>query len=280
MTSPYATLLELSVDHRYFADPARFAVRFRPDAATASWLQSAGCVVRTRNNMLRVFYPAGRSAPSVAPTEPVVVRFAATPCDPGFSLYTVPPPAPGVYYFSSDGAVPGDDGRFVLQQAAAADPEAAVDAGLDGTLRVKLSLQGNLADADRRYVAFLDSRSTLWSYILTGVWPAQPLWIAQGRAPMDQPQGDAAATTVAFTRLTPDPILPDGRPAIAFESDKVIPLRDAAPQRFELWSAGDAGGRPRCLVKPLPVAAPQNLANPDPTAGPAKFSEIFVSAGG
>jgi hypothetical protein len=138
---------------------------------------------------------------------------------------------------------------------------------------VVIPLAGDLSDAGRRYGLTLNSRSTIWKYLLTGDWTRDRPCIVDGSSPA------SAAFVDPYPRLDQPPqteTLADGRPAIAIRSAAPIPLRDRPDQQFQLWARSDSGAQDHVVIKRLPVPSPQSLAAPDAAHPLTLTSEIFV----
>jgi len=258
--SGYDTLFTLDVLHPYFSDAARLRLRFQPDAATRAWLERTGCIVRTSSNQLRVHYETARDGPrrEVADGDgPVDLRFAVRAVDPRFGQYTdgLPPMSePPLTLWGGDAAKDGDGWRMKPSaKRVLVWPE-----GRRPDFVVALPVDTKAIDARRAYNVPLQSRATLWKYLLLGDWNGSlPQVVDPDKAMRFEPG--------------PDEVLADGRTAKVIRAADPIPLAERFDQRFELHAGGKPG---RVIVKRLPVPGAANLSR-DP-AGASFISEIFV----
>jgi hypothetical protein len=262
----YVRLFSLEVLHPYFSAPSRLKLRFAPDAATEAWLARTGCVVRSFDHLLHVYFEGEKNAPSraVAADGAVDLRFAVYAQDRQFGRFTDGLPtmeAPPLTFWS--GAAKKDKDALVLSPGAdRAEP------WIDGPrpdLVVAITLSGKQVPTGDTpgplYRAALKSRESFWKYILLGDWTQVRVVDPQAAVSFE----DAADAT-----------LPDGRVVHAIRSKSAIPLAERFEHRFELHAIAAASGEaPVRRVLPTPAAA--NLARDrTPDGRELLVSEIFV----
>jgi len=257
----YASLFRFEVIHDYFADPANLKLTFRPDAASADWIERTGCVMRAADNRLAVFFDCEARGGSAAEREPAELVFDVVADDPLFIEFTAewPPAVGGAPWFRGHDATADADGVWRL----GAPTRAAAVMRQGVHMRLSLPVAGDAKAVGRRYRLDLASRSTAWKYILLDDWgEVAPVVV--------DPAGK-----IAFTPAAPEAIA-DGRSALAIVSSDPIPLSERPSQRFQLRAA-NGGGAGALLIATLPAAAPGHLGLDAAAAPPRMVSEIYVA---
>ena len=107
----------------------------------------------------------------------------------------------------------------------------------------------------------MQSRETVWKYLLTGDWHDRTLAVADQR-------GEMTFTAPTLERL------PDGQSALVVRSVSPIALQERPVQRFQLRDVTDSPER--ILIQRLPGAVPQRLWREIVGGKPTMVSEIFV----
>lgn len=267
MTPGDALLVDLTVEHGYFAHPERCRLDFRPDAPTVQWLRRAQVAIRATDNRLRLYCTNGRDfALRPGSRAPAVLGFAATTADPLFGIYTdgLDMPAEMVGntalervgpVFDLANATPDTAGVLASDSCAACCP---LDAGpsrpANQGFRIALPLPPPEGPA-RAYRIRLHPRAVVWKYLLDrDSWNADSPRIAELEDQATAPSADRVS-------FSPGPVEPlaDGREALTILSDRPLALSEHSPRRIGLWAdAGMRSGQNLIPVLPNPSAA--NLA--------------------
>jgi hypothetical protein len=266
----YLPFASVDVRHDYFADGRARHLLFQPHAETRAFLRRFDMLLRADGHSLTISVAEAQLAgiwsermddgkppepPKPAePPKPRVFRFDVRSTDTACAYYTGAVDAPS--QAQDDGALP-----VPLQTvpANAAAPWA--------TLALPLNAAGHddfaawTSSLGTAYRLCMQSRSTIWKYLLTGDWRGRALSVVDQRG------------EVTFTAPAPER-LPNGQSALAVHSNAPIALRERPPQRFQLRDVTD--DPERILISRLPGATPQRLWRETVRGEPTHVSEIFV----
>ncbi|WP_267221345.1 hypothetical protein [Dyella silvae] len=252
---PFATV---DVRHDYFADGHARHLVFRPDADTSAFLERFAMVWRADGRSLSIHVAEsqlqGMWSERAVEDRPRALRFDVYSSD-----------AACVYYTGATGTQPkaADDGArpapLLPVSPSPTAPLATLNLPLDPTESGDFAKW--VAAPGTTYRLCLQSRNTIWKYLLVGDWRGRTLSIVDQR-------GEVAFTTPSDERL------PDGRSAWTVHSTSPIALRERPTQRFQLCDVTDA--RERVLIPRLPGASPQRLWRETVHGETTAVSEIFV----
>lgn len=252
---PFATV---DVQHDYFADGSARHLVFQPHADTSAFLRRFGMVLRADGCSLNISVAEsqwqGIWSERMDGNEPRVLCFDVRSTDAASAYYTgaitAPPKA------QDDGALPAP---LLAVPPTHAAPLAIVALPLDAM--GSNDFDGWTAAMGVSYRLCMQSRSTVWKYLLTGDWRSRRLSVVDQR-------GEMTFTVPAPERLS------NGQYALAVHSTAPIALRERPPQRFQLRDVTEAPER--VLISRLPGATPQRLWRETVRGEPTTVSEIFV----
>jgi hypothetical protein len=254
----YGSFATIDVRHDYFADGSARHLVFRPHADTTAFLRRFGMLLRADGCSLSLSVDEAQ-LPGIW-SERLQEGTPRTLC---FDIHSAD--AECAYYTGAVNTLPEaqDDGT----QPAPLLPVPSTPMAPWAT--VALPLNGTASDDFMTWTAALgtpyqlrmQSRSTIWKYLLIGEWRGRTLSIIDQRGEM------------TFTAPAPER-LPNGQAALAVHSNLPIALRERPPQRFQLRDVTDAPER--VLIPRLPGAVPQRLWRETVRGEPTAVSEIFV----
>lgn len=264
-----AAILNVTVEHGFYADGLAQGLAFRPDAGTTRRLQAPWWAMRTNDHQLLVVgdLDAAAAADDLAP-----LRFLAWVGDP--ALWTVSEPFVAVpdklLRFASERAVRDDDGRWRLHKGttvarddlrsphADAQPHPLVPARRPlFELVVTPDAQAGPRDAVIRFAA----RRAFWTYHLQGRNGFGPLRVVDADGALDFK--DLGSTRLATTGE-----------ARSFRSARPLALGERPAHRFQVRERrGDAE---RVVVRRLPGPSARLSRVPD-RRDRAVQAEIFVN---
>ena len=254
----YRSFATVDVRHDYFADGSARDLVFRPHADTAVFLRRFAMLLHADGCSVGISVAEsqlqGIWSERLDDGEPRSLRLDVHSADANCAYYTgaINPPL----------ETP-DDG---VQSAPLLSVPPAPMAPL---ATIALPLNGTGSDDFTAWTAALgtpyrlrmQSRSTIWKYLLIGEWRGRTLSVVDQR-------GEVAFTAPAQERLS------NGQNALAVHSITPIALRERPTQRFQLRDVTDASER--VLIPRLPGAAPQRLWRETVRGEPTAVSEIFV----
>ncbi len=252
---PFATV---DVRHDYFADGSARHLVFQPHADTSAFLRRFDMVLRADGCSLSISVAESKLqgiwSERMDGNEPRALCFDVRCTDATCTYYTeavtVPPRA------QDDGALPAP---LLAVPPTPAAPLAIVALRLDAT--GSNDFNGWTAAMGVSYRLSMQSRSTIWKYLLTGDWRGRALSVVDQR-------GEMTFTVPAQERLS------NGQYALAVHSAKPIALRERPSQRFQLRDVTEVPER--VLISRLPGATPQRLWRETVRGEPTTVSEIFV----
>jgi hypothetical protein len=256
----WAPLLEVTVEHGFFANGLARGLRFEPTEDTAAWLRGHDAVCRESGAGLLVALPMDSEA---AADEPAHLAWRVHCNDALLAGVTEGLPSPGTELLHWCATLVADDPTRLHTQIWPLTWPAVAET-LDPVARRQpplalLSLPRPTAPMQVR--VRLAPRRTVWKYWLLGDWSADPLQVVD------------PAREVDFTDPAPEP-LGDGRVALAVRSQSSIVLAQRSEARFQLRSRGAAVER--VLVKRLPVAGADHFARETIHGVTTLVSEIYV----
>ncbi len=263
----WAPLLEVTVEHGFFADGLARGLRFEPTEDTVAWLRGHDAVCRETGAGLLVALPVDRTA---AADDPQRLTWRVHSSDALLAGVTegLPGRAPELLHWCATLVLDDPTRLHAAPTAGMADAWPltwpAVSAALDHSTRRQppvALLSVPLPTASVQYQVRLAPRSTVWKYWLLGDWSADPLQVVD------------PAHEVVFTDPVSEP-LGDGRVALAVRSRSGIALAQRSEARFQLRSRGAAVER--VLVKRLPVAGADHFARETIHGVTTLVSEIYV----
>lgn len=254
----YGCFATVNVRHDYFADGSARDLAFRPHADTKAFLHRFGMLLRADGCSMSISVAdsqlQGIWSERMDEGAPRTLRFDVHSADAACAYYTeaVDP--------SLQTEVEGVRPTPLLPvQPAPSAPLATVALPLD------VSGSGDFnewsAALGTSYRLRLQSRSTIWKYLLIGDWRERVLSIVDQR-------GEVSFSTPAWERL------PDGQYALTVHSTAPIALRERPTQRFQLRDVTDEPER--VLIPRLPGATPQRLWRETVHGESTVVSEIFV----
>ena len=266
----WAPLLEVTVEHAFFASGLARGLRFEPTEDTAAWLRGHDAVCRETGASLLVALPVDHDA---AADDPDRLAWHVHSSDALLAGVTEGLPGrqrdvPELLHWCAT-LVVDDPARLHAGASVGADDTwpltwPAVAATLDTATRRQpplALLSVPLPTAQAQYRVRLAPRSTVWKYWLLGDWSADPLQVVD------------PAHEVDFSDPVSEP-LGDGRVALAVRSQSSIALAQRSEARFQLRSRGAAVER--VLVKRLPVAGADHFARETIHGVTTLVSEIYV----
>lgn len=289
---PFDALLQLDIEHGYFADGVCRGLSLQATAASADLLQRAGALLRASERGLTIYHDRGRRAALRALVgqdgAPFVLVFVARSSDPWLATCTqgmARQPDTLLCFDTRRAAPPEADGRRRLhcaEHASAADRAALAGPLLSRALtqaqqlmppafvlRLALrrgSVDGWVGEGDAppapRYLVRLQSTATRWKYYLPAEWAPQ------------QPQVVDLAGQTAFEPARTEQ-LGDGRPVLTICSQGDIALQQRPAQRFQLRVRGPQADR--VLIKRLPVACAGQISALNVAGVRTLVSEIYVN---
>lgn len=254
----YRSFATVDALHGYFADGCARHLQFSPRTETAAFLRRFDLPVRADGRTLTVGISesqlAGIWSERLEDGVPRLLRFDVRSADPGAFYYTDAVTAS--VQTQSDSARP-----VPLEEA----PPTAAAPLTTMALPLDPSGSGDFAtwvDAlGTQYCLRLNSRRTIWKYLLTGDWRQRTLSIVDQR-------GEVSFTPPAAERL------PDGQEAWVARSMVPIALQERPQQRFQLRDITDSPER--ILISRLPGAQPARLWREVLDGKSTVVSEIFV----
>ena len=281
----YHRLLEIEVQHGYYAGACCPGLHFTPTAASRARVQHAAAVMRTTTAGLLLLADGEEIESWLAKDDNAgsALSWWLHIEDPAFCNTTagLGRPRQELMVFDAAHAVPDETGDCArldheLVRCSALDASEALElAQLPRTARglVRIPYQA-LRDAwthhrTAHYLIRFTPRATLWAYWLVGEWTEPALQIVD------------LARRVDFEPM-PSGRLADGRTALVFRSTRPIALQQQPSECFQLRSrneenpASEPARASRVLIKRLPVAAPRHFAREVIGAADTLVSEIFV----
>lgn len=255
----YEALYRVRFYHAYFRDGCARGLRLEPDAPSrermsqyAMMIKEEGasfCMAVERAGLDRLQTDGGGFP----------LRFQVLADSPDYVMCTegLDPARPAAYAWQA--------GRFVRGEAGDAVPAAVL---MNCLMTLEIPLEGFLptrtdgAAADVPLLDFLFTpKRTVWKYVLTGDWDAQPLRMVDMRGQI----GFSAAGNAH---------LPSGEAAAVFLTDQPIALSEQYDFRFQL--RGGAQDGERVLVARMPLASPRSFCKEMVNEEMTLVSEIFV----
>jgi len=254
----YRPFAAVDVRHDYFADGSARHLSFQPHADTSAFLRRFDMLLRTDGRSLTIGVAEsqlqGIWSERMDGDEPRVLRFDLRSTDMACAYYTGAVSAPA--QADHDGALPAPT---LAVPASPAAPWAIIALPLDAAGSDDFNAW--TVALGTSYRLRMQSRSTIWKYLLTGDWRGRALSVVDQR-------GEVTFTAPAQERL------PNGQYALAVHSTTPIALRERPPQRFQLRDVTDAPER--VVISRLPGATPQRLWRETVRGEPTVVSEIFV----
>lgn len=254
----YLPFAAVDVRHEYFADGSARHLQFQPHADTAAFLRRFGMMLRADERSLRIIVAEpqlqGIWGERMDDGDPRTLCFDVHSTDAACAYYTGA--VDTQIEVAGDGARPPP---LRPVQATPKAPLATVALPIDGAESNDFTTW--VATLGATFQLRLQSRSTIWKYLLIGDWRDRSLSVIDQRG------------NVTFTTPVPER-LPDGQHALAVHSTSTIALRERPPQRFQLHDVTDAPGR--VLIPRLPGAVPQRLWRETVHGESTAVSEIFV----
>ncbi|WP_431262516.1 hypothetical protein ACQ859_20550 [Roseateles chitinivorans] len=295
---PYFPLLQVDVEHGYYADGRCRGLRFVPAGTTAERLRRADALVRADGGSLRIHGPAE-----------AIDRLRADAEDSSGAFDDRAALSWRVFATDDDFACGTEDAADRPRELLWVEPQddaptvmmAACPKALDTP-----EVHALLTPHDRRVLPFAllhlplsrlpaqgpsrdpaawpvrhrwppAPRATVWKYCLLGEWTEPALAVVDLA-------GETAFTPPVAERLD------DGTPMLAIRSLQRVPLAQRSPRRFQLRSRFESGsgtgtatgagagngGNDKVLIRRLPTAAAQLLARETIAGQPAIVSEIHV----
>lgn len=246
--SAYEPLLELKVDHAFYAGGQCRGLAFQPSPGTVRQLQRGGCVWQGSDSGLVVHAERARIERFFgAGGEPFALGFVATARHPAFAAVTEGLPGATGGCFLIERTLPAGGGA-VEWEATAQDiaplhsPRWAALLAPMPPVSLAFGLHLEFPDAaPRRCRIRLPARALRWAYFLVGDWPREGVYLADADGALE------------FSALQPQR-LPNGQEVLCARSKAAIVLSERAPQHIQLRRRVNGGER--VLVKRLPVAAP------------------------
>ncbi|MBE1160686.1 hypothetical protein [Dyella acidiphila] len=253
----YRAFATIDVRHDYFADGSARDLVFRPHADTSAFLHRFAMLVHADGRSLGISV-ADSQLPGIWSER----NEEGQPRSLCFDLYSGD--ADCVYYTETVAVQPPTQQDGI--QPAPLLPVAASPRAPLATVALPLSGGGDdfaawVEALGTAYRLHLQSRSTIWKYLLVGDWRGRALSIVDQR-------GEVSFTTPA------QQVLPNGQSALVVHSTSPIAMRERPPQRFQLRDVTDTPGR--VLISRLPGAAPQRLWRETVRGVSTAVSEIFV----
>ncbi|MFK2898751.1 hypothetical protein ISP15_00170 [Dyella jejuensis] len=244
--------------HDYFADGSARHLVFRPHADTSAFLRRFAMLVHADGCSLSISVPdsllQGIWSERMDEGKPRTLRLDIHSTD-----------ADCAYYTGAVNAQPATEGNGIQPPPLLPVPPAP----MAPLATIALPLNGTGGDDFAAWKAALgtpyqlrmQSRSTIWKYLLLGDWRGRALSIIDQR-------GEVTFTAPAQERL------PNGQSALAVHSTAPIALQERPAQRFQLRDVTDV--TERVLIPRLPGAAPQRLWRETVHGESTAVSEIFV----
>jgi hypothetical protein len=255
----YLFFATVDVRHDYFTDGTARNLAFRPHAETSAFLNRFAMMLRANGHSLTLSVAEsqlpGIWSERMEDANPRTLRFDVHSSDAASAYYTDIVSAP-LKAESEDGAQPAP---LLPVPSTPAAPLATVALPVNGTGSEDFAAWS--AALGTPYRLHMQSRSTIWKYLLLGDWRGRVLSIVDQR-------GEVDFSAPAWERL------PDGQYALAVHSTSPIALRERPPQRFQLRDVTDV--TERVLIPRLPGAAPQRLWRETVRGERTAVSEIFV----
>jgi hypothetical protein len=258
--SAWQPLLNLRIEHGFYAGGVCRGLSVTPTADTQRQLDRMGCVLRSHDGGTAVLADADRIG-HFFDGEPLLLGFIARSSDPVFAAVT-------------EGLGNAGDAAMLFDHAAADGEllqgrlEPLASAGWQTLLAARdrlappaFGLRIALADATPRQCRIrLEARALPWKYYLVGPWERDGLYVAD-------PDAAVEFSPVSAERL------PDGREVLTALSNASIALAERGGRRFQLRRR--TGGADRLVVKRLPHAAAGSWGL-QPDRGGGLVSEIYV----
>jgi hypothetical protein len=254
----YCSFAVVNVRHDYFADGNARGLIFRPHADTSAFLHRFAMMLRANGCSLSLSVAdsqlQGIWSERMDEGQPRTLRFDVYSGDAACAYYTeTVSPAPQA---EADGIRPAP---VLPVQPAPSAPLATVALPLDATGSDDFDLWTSALGTS--YRLRMQSRSTIWKYLLIGDWRDRVLSIVDQR-------GEVSFSAPAWERL------PDGQYALTVHSTSPIALRERPAQRFQLRDVTEEPER--VLIPRLPGATPQRLWRETVHGEATTVSEIFV----
>jgi hypothetical protein len=254
----YRSFATVDVRHDYFSDGHARHLVFRPHGDTSVFLHRFAMMLRTSGGSLTISVPESQ-LPGIW-SERMEDGKPLTLC---FDVHSADAASP--YYTGTVDTQPDTQDKdaqpapLLPVQTALGAPLATVALPLDPTESDDFTQW--TAALGTPYRLRMQSRSTIWKYLLIGDWRDRVLSIIDQR-------GEVGFSAPAWERL------PDGQYALAVHSTSPIALRERPLQRFQLR---DVTNDPeRVLIPRLPGATPQRLWRETVHGESTTVSEIFV----
>ena len=267
--SAYRPLLDLQVEHPFYAGGRCRGLVFHTSDDTLQRLQRAVCVWRATESGIALHAERGRIERFFGDgEEPFTLGFVAHSCETAFVAATAGLNRAGDGRFLLTRLLPADDETVFLQaDAECLEPlDSPAWAGLwpaakGPRMAPAFGLRLLLPDArPRRCVMRFASRALPWKYYLVGAWEREGLYLADADGALE------------FAALVPER-LSDGREVMAARSTVAIALAERPRQHIQLRRRGKDSDR--VIVKRLPVAT-ANAWGPLPGGG-GPVAEIYVN---
>ena len=283
MSSSYQLLFRVSFGHAFFADGILRALRIAPSPTCRDMLHRAGVLLRAQDDGLAVYgdeAAAARMRLQVEEAGGVLnMGFLVFVTAPHFFDYTMPAwPKGKMLFLNTAASFPDHAGRQMLHATPFVPASAFLEPGhadlkpilarcvLASTpsMVLQVAVTSELLDAttlrQREFHVRFDTASSHWKYYLFG---------------FDDTQNDIVDLTgdIEFDHVSDVAIA--GRSADVFVSKRALPMREAAPARFQLRAGSPSGDK--VLIKRMPNASVGKRFRDLKDGNEILVSEIFIN---
>lgn len=269
----FQTLVNLIVEHNFFADGLCKDLTFIPTPTTAKRLEQEQLIVRTKGYGLTLYGDNAGDGDkedenenqklSVTKNEELILRFLVFTKDPHFGSYThemINKDTP--LFFTTTNSANG-----VLPATPFYTPESLSDDAMDTRrvvqpiFTVDIDVSRKKQMADEKYAIKLNARDIYWKYYFFG-----------DLANLDLEIHDLNAQAPISFRFCNEPVAKNGK---AFISQSAIMLNEVPKEKFQLKDKNNSG---KVLIKRLPNAGTQLIGKErDSNGQPILVAEIYIN---
>jgi len=288
--SAYQALLNIAVEHSFYANNACSCLNFHPTEQTRRIFENAGLLQKKTPDGIQIVYDDNRLEAlklyAEDPQEPLCFEFKVYSNDPQFKSYTEPfaDIEDGILYFDNRSTTAGDrkislsayeyvsnndlknadsnELKGIISQRDRLLPPVFVVKIFAETERASDIEQWLESELTSYFIAF-NARQTFWKYYLLGKMARAGSYIFD---PDNQVEFDALGETS----------LPDQRVAFTFRSKQSIPLNEHYDFRFQLKEQGLGGES--VLINRLPVACITQTGKEVVAEQRMVVSEIYINS--
>ncbi|MCH9639169.1 MAG: hypothetical protein K0U40_06710 [Betaproteobacteria bacterium] len=283
----YQPLLNIAVEHAYFADLTCKSLEFVPTDASIALINKTGLILKSSQSGIAVFYENDKmDILRLHAADHFVLTFKVFPKDPYFFRYTIPSIQKDnfVLFFSNQQVVQDAEGKQMLHHDHYVSEQAftQINSELfedifdrkDYLVKPAMIVQVQITDDDaglcsenleadlRNYYIRFSTNEAFWKYYILGDLSRRSLYIAD----LDN---EVQFENVGIVTL------PGRREAIMLQSSVAINMQEQHHHRFQLRESGSMGDK--VLIKRMPNASISQMNGEIIGSRMENVSEIFIN---